>query len=87
MDNFWLHCAKIVGTPTSKSGSWVHTFSPTDENKLIQRGHLLVAIGLNNFNGLGDLAAIGKEIVSRLHEEYYGDLTATAFNQLKKTIW
>lgn len=86
MDNFWLHCAKIVGTPTAKSGSWVHTFSPTDENKMTQRGHLLVAIGLNNFNGLGDLAAIGKEIVSRLQEEYYGDLADTAFNQLKKTI-
>jgi len=86
MDNFWLHCAKIVGTPTAKSGSWVHTFSPTDENKMAQRGHLLVAIGLNNFNGLGDLAAIGKEIVSRLHEEYYGDLTDTAFNQLKRTV-
>lgn len=86
MDNFWLHCAKIVGTPTSKSGSWVHTFSPTDEEKLAKRGHLLIAIGLTNFNGLGDLAAIGKEIVSRLHEEYYGDLSETAFNQLKKMV-
>lgn len=86
MENFWLHCAKLVGTPTSTSGSWVHTFSPADEEKLARRGHLLIAIGLTNFNGLGDLAAIGKEIVSRLHEEYYGDLSETAFNQLKKTI-
>jgi len=86
MENFLLHSAKIVGTPTAKSGSWVHTFSPTDEQKLSQRGHLLVVIGLDNFVGEGDLTLIGKEIISRLQEEYYGELTTKPFDQLKKTI-
>ncbi len=86
MENFKLHSAKIVGTPTEKSGSWVHTFSPTDEQKLSQRGHLLAVIGLDNFIGEGELATIGKEIISRLHEEYYGELTSKAFEHLKKTV-
>ncbi len=86
MENFGLHSAKIVGTSTSKSGSWVHAFSPTDEQKLSQRGHLLVVIGLDNFVGEGELAAVGKEIISRLHEEYYGELSSKPFDQLKKAV-
>ena len=86
MENFALRFAKVVGTPTEKSGSWVHIFSPTDEQKLSQRGHLLAVIGLDNFIGEEELAAVGKEIISRLHEEYYGELTSKAFDQLKRTI-
>jgi hypothetical protein len=86
MENFGLHPAKLVGTPTLKSGSWVHTFTPSEEEKLIRRGHFLAVIGLTDFSGEGDLAVVGKEIISRLHEEYYGDLTAEPFDQLKKTI-
>jgi hypothetical protein len=86
MENFKLHSAKIVGTPTGKSGSWVHTFSPADPQKVSQRGHLLAVIGLDNFIGEGELAVVGKEIISRLHEEYYGELTTKAFDQLKRTV-
>jgi hypothetical protein len=86
MENFGLHSVKIVGTPTEKSASWVHTFSPIDKDKLSQRGHLLAVIGLDNFSNEGKLAAVGKEIISRLQEEYYGELTARPFDQLKKTI-
>lgn len=86
MENFWLHAAKIVGTPTAKSGSWVHIFSPTEESKLNKRGHLLAVIGLTNFNAEGELTVVGREIIARLHEEYYGDLQADAFDQLKKTV-
>ncbi|MBM3205841.1 hypothetical protein FJZ41_03285, partial [Candidatus Shapirobacteria bacterium] len=86
MENFGLLSAKIVGTPTEKSGSWVHTFSPSDEEKRTQRGQLLAVIGLNNFRGEQELAAVGKEIVSRLQEEYYGQLADDAFTQLKNTV-
>jgi hypothetical protein len=86
MENFGLRFAKIVGTPTEKSGSWVHTFSPPDEEKLSQKGHLLAVIGLDNFLGEGELAVVGREIISRLHEEYYGGLTNKPFNQLKSAV-
>src|SRR4030042_4094451 len=86
MENFGLRFAKIGGTPTEKSGSWVHAFSPSDEEKLSQRGHLLAVIGLDNFVGEGELAIVGREIISRLHEEYYGELTNQPFVQLKSAV-
>ncbi len=86
MEKFLLHCAKIVGTSTETSGSWVHAFSPQEAEKLQKRGHLLAVIGLMEFAGTSEVAAQGKEIISRLHEEYYGDLSASAFHQLQGTI-
>ena len=86
MENFGFRSAKLVGTPTEKSASWIHSFSPSDEEKLSQRGHLLAVIGLDDFVGEGELSAIGREIISRLHEEYYGGLVSGPFEQLKKTV-
>lgn len=86
MEKFLLHFAKIVGTPTETSGSWVHAFSPQEAEKLQKRGHLLAVIGLMEFAGSGEVVTVGKEIISRLHEEYYGDLSASAFHQLQGTI-
>ncbi|MCX6724800.1 MAG: hypothetical protein NTV20_01730, partial [Candidatus Shapirobacteria bacterium] len=86
MEKFLLHCAKIVGTPTGTSGSWVHAFSPQEAEKLSKRGHLLAVIGLTEFAGMSEIAAVGKEIISRLQEEYYGNLESSAFHQLQNTI-
>jgi len=86
MEKFLLHSAKIVGTPTETSGSWVHTFSPQETEKSLKRGHLLAVIGLMEFTGMSEIAAVGKEIISRLHEEYYGDLESSPFQQLQGAI-
>jgi hypothetical protein len=86
MEKFLLHFAKIVGTPTEASGSWVHTFSPQETEKILKRGHLLAVIGLMEFTGMSEIAAVGKEMISRLHEEYYGDLESSAFHQLQNTL-
>lgn len=86
MDKFLLHCAKIVGTPTGTSASWVHTFFPQEAEKLQKRGHLLAVIGLTEFTGASEIAAVGKEIISRLHEEYYGVLETSAFHQLQTSV-
>jgi len=86
MEKFLLHLAKIVGTPTTTSGSWVHTFSPFQEEKLSKRGHFLATIGLTEFAGPEEIAAVGKEMISRLQEEYYGDLEPSVFAKLKKAV-
>ena len=93
MNKFALDFAKIVGTPTENNGAWVHIFPPQklevvqlDSEKLAKRGQLFVVVGLKNFTGSGEMMVLGKEIISRLQEEYYGDLTASAFDQLKKAI-
>ncbi len=89
MNEFLLHSAKIVSTPTKESGSWIHAFSPQtsdQKEKLEKRGQLLAVISLNNFKGEGEIAVLGKEIISRLQEEYYGDLAKGAFEHLKESV-
>ncbi len=89
MNEFLLHSAKIVSTPTKESGSWIHVFSPQtsdQKDKLEKRGQLLAVISLNNFKGEGEIAVLGKEIISRLQEEYYGDLAKGAFEYLKESV-
>jgi hypothetical protein len=89
IDEFLLNSAKIVSTPTKESGSWIHIFSPQfpeQKEKLTKRGQLLAVISLNNFKVEGEITAVGKEIISRLQEEYYGDLNESAFGHLKKSV-
>jgi len=93
MQKFALDFAKIVGTPTKNNGAWVHIFPPQklevdqlDQQKLARRGRLFAVVGLKNFTGSGEMMVLGKEIISRLQEEYYGDLSASAFDQLKKAV-
>jgi len=89
MNEFLLHSAKIVSTPTKESGSWIHTFFPQtsdQKEKLEKRGQLLAVISLNNFKGESEITVAGKEIISRLQEEYYGDLSKSAFEHLKESV-
>ncbi len=86
MAKFLLEIAKIVGTSTQNSGSWVHAFSPSQAEKISQRGQLLAVIGIANPPPEVEIATAGREIISRLHEEYFGDLIASPLEQLKKAV-
>ena len=86
MVRFLLQIAKIVATPTEKTGSWVHTFSPQETEKMACRGELLAVVAIDNPLEEVEVAAVGKEIISRLHEEYYGELSETPFERLEKTV-
>lgn len=81
-----LQLAKIVGIADKDSWSQVHTFSPQDEEKIRIRGQLLAAIGLKGIDPGIEAVATGREIISRIHEEYYGDLTANPLDQLEKAV-
>ena len=86
MKKFLLETAKIVGTTTDQAWSQVHTFSPTEEEKLAKRGQFLAVISLSGLEEGVETVTVGKEILSRLHEEYYGHLEAKAIDQLKKAL-
>jgi len=86
MKKFLLETAKIVGTATDQAWSQVHAFSPTESEKLTKRGQLLAVISLTNVTEEVEVVAAGKEVISRLHEEYYGRLEEKAIDQLKKTL-
>jgi hypothetical protein len=86
MKNFLLETAKIVGTASEKAWSQVHTFSPTEKEKLSQRGHFLAVISLSELAEGVEVVAAGKELIARLHEEYYGQLEKEAVDQLKEAV-
>lgn len=66
--------AKVVGTPSDQSWSQVHSFRPEEEEKLSSRGHLLAVLSLSGAGEGVTAVETGREAISRLHEEYYGEL-------------
>lgn len=85
MKKFLLETAKIVGTATEEAWSQVHTFSPTEKEKLAKRGQFLAVVSLSELTE-GEMVAAGREIISRLHEEYYGHLEEKAIRQLAEAL-
>lgn len=86
MKNLTVRIAKLVGTPSASSWSQIHTFFPEDPQKLQKRGNFLVVL---TFSGMGDgieAVALGREILSRLHEEYYGEIETVALAKLTKAV-
>lgn len=81
-----LHLAKIVGTSTDNNWSQIHAFLPDDLEKKSRRGQLLAAISLAGLGEGMDPVVVGREIISRLHEEYYGDLGGSPFEKLRLAV-
>jgi len=81
-----LEAVKIVSAPIWGNWSQVHFFTPEEEEKLQKRGRIFAVFNLKGLilGSEEEIASVGKEIISRFHEEYYGFLEDTAFNQLKK---
>lgn len=84
-----VESAKLTGTPGDSGWSQVHDFLPDDPQKLAIRGRLFAVIATNRTEGSGaslDSISTGRELVARLHEEYFGNLTTKPFNALKSSI-
>lgn len=86
MEQVKLEIAKIVGTPSPGLWSQVHTFIPEDSEKLAKRGRLLAVISLKSAEAGVETVSLGREILSRVHEEYFGNLSGTIFERLKSTL-
>ena len=73
---FTLKISQVVGVPTPSAWSQVHLF----------RGELLVVLSLTGMeNKVGP--EIGREVLGRLNEEYFGNLTPTTpFLTLKEAL-
>lgn len=81
-----LQISRIVGDINDQYGSWVHSFTPQDRQKLNARGHFLAVVALKKINPQADLTVIGKEVILRLHETYYSNLDEPIFEHLKHTL-
>jgi len=83
---YTIEIAKIVGTPGSGFWSQVHTFFPLEPEKKEKRGDLLAVLVVAQAGEGIEAVVAGREILGRLHEEYYGNLEGSAFLRLGKTV-
>ena len=78
--------AKLTGNPDPSGWAQVHEFSPQEEEKLLARGQLFAVISTTRHEEGVDSVVAGRELLSRLHEEYFGEITTPAFAALKEAV-
>lgn len=82
--------AKLVGAASPDGWSQVHVFEPSP-GKTRQRGRLVLIVSLRikeqPSEGILDLAAFGKEVLQRIHEQYYGgEFGANVLGHLRSSV-
>lgn len=83
---FHITSAKLTGNPGEAGWAQIHDFTPEDEEKLEKRGHLIAVVSTSKKNEGEETVVAGREIIARLHEEYYGQMELSTFNALKKAV-
>lgn len=90
MQDYELSLAKLVGTTDTLGWSQVHDFTAQEEEKKEKRGRLVAVIAIHPSTSESvsqvNMVGFGREILTRLHEEYFGDLTASAFTALSQGV-
>lgn len=84
--SFNIVSAKISGIPSTFGWTQVHEFKPEEEEKLLKRGHLFAVFSTKKKEEGVDSVTSGRELLSRLHEEYFGNLETQAFMALKNAV-
>ncbi len=69
---------KISGVVGETTWSYVHLFSPDEEEKRRARGELAVVLSVKGMTGVAAVA-MGREVLARVNEIYYGELKETVF--------
>lgn len=82
--NLNLSSAKLIGNPTSSGWAQVYDFAPEEEEKDAKRGHLVAVVKTGQFAEGVEAVSSGREILSRLNEEYFGNLTTSPFHALEE---
>lgn len=86
-----IKTAKFTANPDASGWVQVHDFIPQEEDKLKKRGHLIAVFALRGVAKLdpAQTTSLGKEVLTRLHEEYYGqagDPVRAALTQAVKRV-
>ncbi len=83
-----LQTAKIISGPTRDCWSQVHIFSSKEPFKKKNYGDLLAVIKIKIAEPIegAELASLGKEIISRLHEEYYSSEKEGILEKLENSL-
>lgn len=83
---FKLVPAKLTGSPGESGWSQIHEFRPEGNDKLEKRGHLFAVISTSKQEEGIDSVASGREILSRLHEEYFGKIDSPPLPAIKDAV-
>jgi hypothetical protein len=78
--------AKVTAAPGPSGWAQVHDFSPEDPEKLRLRGRLIAVLATNRVQEGMDTITSGRELIGRLHEEYFGRLEAKPFDALRLAV-
>jgi hypothetical protein len=86
---FSITSAKLTGNPAGAGWAQIHEFLPDDKTKLELRGHLFAVVATvkkQETSGELDNIMAGRELLTRLHEEYFGETQRSAFNALSQAV-
>lgn len=78
--------SKLTSTPSASGWVQVHEFSPQEEDKLKVRGKIFAVIATKKPKEGVEAVSLGREIITRLHEEYYANLEGTSLFVLQNAI-
>lgn len=78
--------AKLTGNPDASGWSQAYEFAPDDSEKLKLRGKLFALISTSSHKEGLDAVVLGREVLLRLHEEYFGKEGGSAFTVLKQAV-
>ncbi len=79
--------AKIVGTPTTRAWAQIHTFVPEEPELRKTHGELVAALSLElDDEASTQVVDVGREVLQRLQEEYYGKPITTPLEHLKQSV-
>ncbi|KKQ97997.1 MAG: hypothetical protein UT24_C0005G0015 [Candidatus Woesebacteria bacterium GW2011_GWB1_39_12] len=83
---FEIISAKLTGNPDAAGWAQIYEFSPDDEEKYKLRGKLFAVISTSTKEVGMDTVLAGREVLSRLHEEYFGETSGSSFSRLKISV-
>ena len=83
---FSVSSAKLTGSPGTSGWVQVHEFAPSEPEKLSLRGHLFAVVATGRHEEGVDAVSAGRELLSRLHEEYFGSGEGSAFAILAAAV-
>lgn len=80
-----LEVKQIVGAPDKSGWSQIHQFLGLEKEKREKRGEMVLLVSLR---GMSEETAtsFGREVISRIYEEYYGNLEGGVMDQLSSAL-
>lgn len=86
-----VQISRLTGNPDRSGWVQVHDFKPEDKDKLQLRGHLFAVISTKRDDGVDKTQLVeavleGREILSRFHEEYFGNQDTSVYEALRQAV-